>query len=104
MHRLFVGIPIDDAFRVEAQRVQSELDTQGVTLRWSQPGQLHLTVKFLGDVSQEHVPDICEAMHRVARAGGRSPSAWAGSAVFPSVVRCGSCGLVEATRAACWRP
>jgi 2'-5' RNA ligase len=65
--RLFVAIPAPDAIREEMIRVQHELRSlapHGV-VRWTKPEQFHLTLRFLGDVSSDHVPALQESLRAV---------------------------------------
>lgn len=83
MPRLFVAIPVDEPFHDEVRRVQLGLDTCGVAVKWSRPEQLHVTVKFLGDVRREQVPDVCSAVQRVASAASPFDMQVGGTGCFP---------------------
>lgn len=70
--RLFVAIPVPAAIRSEMVRVQHELQPlapRGV-VRWTKPEQFHLTLRFLGDVSSDHVAGLQESL-RTACSGVR---------------------------------
>ncbi len=66
MIRCFVAIEIDDAIRKELSSVIEELKPSGTGIRWVRPENLHLTLKFLGEVSEERIPEIEEVLNRVA--------------------------------------
>lgn len=68
--RLFVAILLDDAIKAALRRVQSTLRKNGDPVRWLAPEQMHMTVKFLGEVVDRDVPAVCEAAGRAARAAG----------------------------------
>ena len=63
--RLFVGVELSDAARRMAADVSRGLErTLGKTLsaRWIAPENLHLTVRFIGYVGDEHVPTLIETL------------------------------------------
>ncbi|HEX5398596.1 MAG TPA: RNA 2',3'-cyclic phosphodiesterase [Verrucomicrobiae bacterium] len=64
--RLFVAIAIPDSVRNEMIRVQQELKPLALgDVRWVNPEQLHLTLKFLGNVP---AGSITEVKHSLAEA------------------------------------
>lgn len=68
--RLFLAIQIPGPVKAELQRFQDELrpllPREGV--RWANPGQFHLTLKFLGDVPAGDVDALTEAARAVCAA------------------------------------
>jgi len=65
--RLFVAIPMPETVRENIVRTQQELQrlVSPTAIRWTKPEQFHLTLRFLGDVPTEHVPDLQEAVNAV---------------------------------------
>jgi len=65
--RLFVAIPVPEAVRNEVIRVQRELRrlVPPDAIRWTNPEQFHLTLRFLGDVSSDRVAALKESVHTV---------------------------------------
>jgi 2'-5' RNA ligase len=61
--RLFValGVPEDVA------RALTDIPRTGIEGRWNHPDDLHLTLRFLGDIDPSRVPEIREALGRVRR-------------------------------------
>jgi 2'-5' RNA ligase len=53
--RAFIGIALDPALVPFIRETQQAWQARmpGVAVRWTKPGQLHLTLRFLGDVSPE---------------------------------------------------
>lgn len=55
--RLFFAIDLDEPARAAAERVSRSLAVRaaglGTSIRWVRPAKLHLTLAFLGDVSQQ---------------------------------------------------
>ena len=65
--------------------LQSTLKKQGLKLRWVKPANIHLTLKFLGDVSGERLRAVKNVIQEVA--GSQQPFSLEsrGLGVFPSV-------------------
>jgi 2'-5' RNA ligase len=61
--RLFVAFEIDDPLRDKLVDIQTELLEPGVKLVERQ--NLHATLKFLGEVSDDQVPAVREALRKV---------------------------------------
>ncbi|SDL93843.1 2'-5' RNA ligase [Halogranum gelatinilyticum] len=84
--RLFVSIDFPDAVADAIADVQAPLrDLAGLTL--VSPERAHVTLKFLGDVDAERVPEIEEAIETAVDAGGLGPfeTTVAGLGVFPNL-------------------
>lgn len=60
--RTFISVPVGEpAYSVLARWIQ-RLSARISHVRWSHLEQLHLTVKFLGDVDSRDLPRICEIL------------------------------------------
>jgi RNA 2',3'-cyclic 3'-phosphodiesterase len=64
--RCFVAVELPLHMREEIGRLQSGIATNG--LRLVKPELVHVTIKFLGDVPQENVESVAEALGRVMAA------------------------------------
>ena len=62
--RLFVAIPLPDAVRREIERAQAELRRAlpEDCVRWTRPGQFHLTLVFLGNVEVNRVDELAASL------------------------------------------
>ena len=61
--RLFVACELSDEIRAALARVQDELQNSGAgNLRWVRPEGIHITLKFLGQVERERVPEVTAAL------------------------------------------
>ena len=69
--RLFVAIPVDDQIKRRMLRVCDAIDVRDARVRWCSAEQLHLTLKFIGDVEESLVKPICDVVQRVA---GQTPA------------------------------
>ncbi len=85
--RTFVAIklPADIIDRVRA--LQDALKDHGLKLKWVKPSNLHLTLKFLGDIPESDVVAVGEAVRTAA--GGRAPLDLTvqGMGAFPGIKR-----------------
>jgi 2'-5' RNA ligase len=68
--RTFVAIDMSRDVKRQAQSLIRELSACTTAVRWVLPDQLHLTLKFLGDVDQTQLYDVCRAVDRAV--AGRS--------------------------------
>ncbi len=60
--RLFVAIEFSSNVRSALAKVQSRLEASCGGVRWIPPRQIHLTVKFLGDVPDANVEAVSRAL------------------------------------------
>jgi len=65
--RAFIAIDFDSPIKDKLADLQRRLRAGPVRLRWTDPAQIHLTVKFLGDVAADQVAPIQAAQNDVAR-------------------------------------
>ncbi len=75
--RTFVAVEIDEAVRRRATGLVETLRTSVEGVSWVAPENLHLTLKFLGDVKEEDLAAVCEAVTKAA----------AGAAPFDLAIR-----------------
>ena len=64
--RTFLALDLDEPIRRQLDRTQRELDRVGAAVRWTKRAQLHVTLKFLGDVADEDLADVCELARQAA--------------------------------------
>jgi RNA 2',3'-cyclic 3'-phosphodiesterase len=68
--RCFIAIEIEEAIRDEFARVQQQLQKElrgnESGIKWVPPENIHLTLKFLGNVTDQEIPEICAAVSRAA--------------------------------------
>ena len=85
--RVFIAVPLDPALRDAAAGLRRHLNATADALRWVPPGNLHLTLKFLGEIAERRLPKVADAVHEVARRTGPFTISLAGAGAFPSVRR-----------------
>jgi RNA 2',3'-cyclic 3'-phosphodiesterase len=62
--RTFVAVEITGPIRARADELIAALDGTAADVNWVEPHNLHLTLKFLGDVHQREITNICRAIGR----------------------------------------
>jgi RNA 2',3'-cyclic 3'-phosphodiesterase len=64
--RTFVAIDLDDAMRRSAVRVQERLQTGKWDVKWVEPENLHVTLRFLGEIDEAALAGVIAALERSA--------------------------------------
>jgi 2'-5' RNA ligase len=62
--RTFIAAELSPSVKARAAKLISGLRPAGAEINWVQPQQMHLTLKFLGDVPDTETPDICRVVAR----------------------------------------
>lgn len=60
--RTFIAIEVGSPAREVVLRLLKQLSSELSGVRWTQPDQLHLTLKFLGDIDNRTLPEVCTQM------------------------------------------
>ncbi|HEX9442855.1 MAG TPA: RNA 2',3'-cyclic phosphodiesterase [Candidatus Binatia bacterium] len=87
MARLFVAVKIDPDVLERIGRAQARLENNLSGLRWVKRENLHLTLKFLGQVSDERITPVGEALERTLAPLSRGSVSTRGLGVFPDIRR-----------------
>lgn len=84
--RLFVSIDLPGDLTSEVADLQKEF-TDANGLRFTDPNQTHVTLKFLGEVSNERIPELESALETAVTESRVSPfeTEYGGLGVFPSL-------------------
>jgi 2'-5' RNA ligase len=68
--RVFIAIDIDEQIRAGLSRLQQQLqnkaDIKKGDVKWVEPDNIHLTLKFLGEIKDAKIVDICNIVKNVA--------------------------------------
>jgi 2'-5' RNA ligase len=85
--RSFIAVELPDDVLSALGRVQEQLRSYGFRTKWVRPANIHITLKFLGDIDSAAIEAIASAM--VSAAGGCEPMSLAakGIGVFPNIKR-----------------
>lgn len=86
--RMFIAVDPPAEVAVRAAAIVDRLRATGLEAAWTPPGQLHLTLHFLGDdVADADLHRICVAMDQAAAAMPAFRVAFGGVGVFPDTQR-----------------
>lgn len=85
--RAFIAFKLPDRIQVFIREIQKELKQRGLKLKWVLPENVHLTLKFLGDIPGDRI-DLIETAIKASAEGLRPISLFAaGIGVFPNASR-----------------
>ncbi|MDD2554077.1 MAG: RNA 2',3'-cyclic phosphodiesterase [Desulfotomaculaceae bacterium] len=82
--RLFVAVNFPFEIKKGIGSFIQDLRKIKSDLKWVEPENLHLTVQFLGNVSEDQVPAVTEALNRAAAGIASFTLKLSGVGVFPS--------------------
>lgn len=83
--RAFIALPLPELVRDHLRGLRERLLPYHFPLRWLPPENVHLTLKFLGDIPRDVVPALSAAMETAGRDGVPLSLAAKGIGVFPTV-------------------
>ena len=69
--RTFIALPLPDELKQKMARTQSGLRDAGADVKWELPDKFHITLKFLGEVSEDIIDELMLAIEESAQ--GISP-------------------------------
>lgn len=65
--RLFIAIELSDEIKNAVAQIQSHLKYSGADVKWVEKDNIHLTLKFLGEVSEEKCEEVKAALDSAAK-------------------------------------
>lgn len=83
--RAFIAIDLTAEARAALGELEQELAGSGADVAWVAPGQIHLTLKFLGDISDETQAAVERLLARVAAAQSPFEMSLREVGAFPSL-------------------
>jgi RNA 2',3'-cyclic 3'-phosphodiesterase len=85
--RTFVAVEITAPIRARAGELIAALGGTTADVKWVEPHNLHLTLKFLGEVHQREIAEVCQAVARGAAQVAPFDLEVCGAGAFPNAVR-----------------
>jgi len=65
--RAFIAIDLPENIRVSLRRLQASFRSAAPAARWTQPEGIHLTLKFLGEISDRKVMEVSESLKKLGQ-------------------------------------
>jgi 2'-5' RNA ligase len=85
--RSFIAIPLDPEVSRAAVRLIERVREPGDGIKWVPTDNLHLTLKFLGDVHNTEVPQVCAVIRAVCKAHAPFELKFSGTGGLPAIDR-----------------
>lgn len=85
--RAFLAVELEDGVRSRVAGCIDRMAPQVSGIKWVEPENIHLTMKFFGDVDQLEIPEICETVQNSI--AGHEPFSMTchGMGAFPKLAR-----------------
>ena len=83
--RAFIGIGLPEHVRASLAAIQAELGGSGADVKWVAAALLHVTLKFLDEITDAQRQSVEALLHRVAGSEQAVTLGIAGVGAFPSV-------------------
>jgi RNA 2',3'-cyclic 3'-phosphodiesterase len=65
--RAFIAVELTTEIKRQLGKLQEQLKTSRADVKWVAPDNIHLTLKFLGQVPEEKLPAMHEALTELLR-------------------------------------
>jgi len=85
--RTFIAVESSPEVREAAGRLVQQWERLSRDVKWVEPENMHLTLKFLGDVDSEQIPSVTEAVRKAAAECRPFELEIRGTGAFPSLRR-----------------
>ena len=91
--RVFLAVPGDVEWIESARRLSRDLQARFPKASWTRPESWHLTVRFLGEISEDSANGFAERLEPAASGLAAGELAASGPALFPSPSRLRTVGV-----------
>jgi 2'-5' RNA ligase len=85
--RTFIAIELPEKIIYTISKVQEEIKSYGLKIRWVRPENIHLTLKFLGDIQEADTEKVARAVSESVTGHPPISLAVKGIGVFPGIRR-----------------
>ena len=65
--RIFISVFVPKEIVNIKEMLKTTIDTRGIKIRWIQDGNMHLTLKFIGNTTEESIDSINNAIHDLVK-------------------------------------
>jgi len=63
--RTFIAVPINFHIQNAIGHIQNDLKKVGADIKWVNPKNIHITLKFLGEISSDKIENVSKILHDV---------------------------------------
>ena len=82
--RTFIAVELSGPVRRRAEKIIDQLRVADAKVTWVKPQNMHLTLKFLGDVPDNDVPEVCRVVNEAVRGFEPFELVFEGCGAFPT--------------------
>lgn len=83
--RTFIAVSLSPEIRLHCRRMQDRLKTSGADVKWVAPENIHLTLRFLGEIDPAESPRICGVLAGLAARTAAFALRPGGPGAFPGI-------------------
>ncbi len=83
--RAFIAVNLEQHIQAEIEQIQRDMENKTRGFRWVSRELLHITLKFLGDIDQSTVLNICRAMDVIKLNHASFTLSFGGLGAFPTL-------------------
>ena len=83
--RSFLAFELPPDIKEEVTRISVEVKKTGLGAGWVKPGNIHLTMVFMGDVEEKDIPAIISGVNDAVNKYGPSQISLGGMGLFPDI-------------------
>ena len=85
--RTFIAIELPDNIKKEIEQLQAPLKRTEAFVSWVKPSNIHVTLKFLGEVPEEKINEVFSATQKALEETGKFSMSLKGTGTFPNLKR-----------------
>lgn len=85
--RTFIAIELPEKIKKEIEQAQAPLKRADAFVSWVKPGNIHVTLKFLGEVPEEKINEVFSGTERALAGAKRFTMSLKGMGAFPDFRR-----------------
>jgi len=85
--RVFIAVELEEGLKGELGSLQRELACSRVDAKWTLPEGLHITLKFLGEITLQQLEQVKEVIAKVADEFTAFSAEFVGIGAFPNLSR-----------------
>ena len=63
--RVFISVSVPKEIVLIKKMLKSTIDTKGVKISWVRDGKMHLTLRYIGNTTEDSIDSINNAIHNV---------------------------------------